>query len=108
MDYLGGEIVVTEIAGKAARVKTGNLDFEISLLALGFQKEGNDFVCSIENSNEREYFVRELITLNALFSAGRDWSPSELVGYLKETDAVSGKYREISRSSLSEYRIEFR
>jgi hypothetical protein len=43
--------------------------------------------------------------LDALFSAGHDWSPAELVSYFYEQGVFTGSYREIKWRAPDLYEI---
>ena len=46
-----------------------------------------------------------LIALEALFSNGKDWSPSELVDYYKEIGLIDSKYYKISWKGKDDFYI---
>lgn len=50
--------------------------------------------------------VATLVDLDALFSAGRDWSPQALVEYYREIGVVRRGYRSIAWRAPEQYVIE--
>ena len=48
---------------------------------------------------------KKLIALEALFSNGKDWSPSELVDYYKEIGLIDSKYYKISWKGKDDFYI---
>jgi len=105
MDMPKNELVVLDIAGKRARVKCDLKNIEPILSFLGFVREGDQMVREITDDLDRQGLVRELIALDALFAAGRDWSPSELVDYYREQGLVSQSYRVVTWKSPACYVI---
>jgi hypothetical protein len=102
------ELIVLDIAGNRASVTCDSPSMESTLCALGFSCENDQMVRKITDDSDRQCVVRELIALDALFSAGRDWSPSELVDYYREQGFVSQGYRMITWKSPDRYVIATR
>lgn len=99
------ELVVLDIAGSRAQIWSDDLARESALLALGFTREGEQLVRPIKDDADRQFLVRELIGMDALFSAGRDWSPAELVDFYREKGFITQSYRMISWKSPQQYLI---
>lgn len=97
------EIVVLDIAGAYARVECSDQEDLASLAKLGFILEDGQLVRPIADVFDRQKLVRALIELRALFSAGRDWSPAELVDLFREEGAISTGYRMISWKNSTQY-----
>lgn len=106
MNMPKNELVVLDIAGNRARAKCDLPNMESALLSLGFIHEDDQMVREIIDDLDRQRLVRELISLDALFTAGRDWSPSELVDYYREQGFVSQSYRVITWKSPDRYVID--
>jgi hypothetical protein len=96
MSYPENSIVVLDIAGKRARVFCNDAKKEAVLLGAGFAKDGDVFVRPVQDDADRKQLVLLLASHEALFSAGKDWSPAELVAYYKEQGLALGDYRVIA------------
>lgn len=99
------EVVVLDIAGSTARVACDKPRAKQALEALGFLPEINQFVREIVDDADRQALVLELIRMDALFAAGRDWSPSELVDFYREKGIISQGYRTVAWTSPESYSI---
>lgn len=99
------ETIVMDIAGACARVLCEDPTGRASLVALGFYWENDKWVRPIADDQDRINIINALIDLKALFSCGRDWSPSELVDYYHERGAVPNGYRMITWTSPDKYLI---
>lgn len=103
------EVVVLDIAGSTARVACDKPRAEQALEALGFSPEIDQFVREIVDDADRQALVLDLIRMDALFAAGRDWSPSELVdfteskaSFLRGTERLHGRALRVTRFSRVE------
>lgn len=105
MNMPKNELVVLDIAGNRARVQCDVSNIKTVLSSLGFVYEDDHMVREIADDSDRQKLVRELITLGGLFTAGRDWSPSELVEYYREQGFVSGSYRVVTWKNPDHYVI---
>ncbi|TWB13083.1 hypothetical protein FBZ89_12150 [Nitrospirillum amazonense] len=105
MTFPVDKIVVTEIAGKRAVAKASTGPQQQALLNLGFAQATTEFVRPIASNDDRIELVNALITIGALFSGGRDWSPEELVAYYKDNGHVKQSYQTINWRSKNEYII---
>jgi hypothetical protein len=99
------EIVVLDVAGARARIFTAQSEIESILARLGFMLIDGYFERSIIDIKDREKLVRSLIELRAIFVDGRDWSPAEVVDYLREQGKVELACRRITWLSPTEYLI---
>lgn len=105
MNIVNGEIVVLDIAGARARVACGKPDAESSLIALGFVSNGDQMVRQLSDAADRQKLVKALIKMKALFAAGRDWSPAELVDLYREQGSILTGYRMITWKNPDQYFI---
>lgn len=64
-----------------------------SLKQLGFTEESPlSFTLSINSPDERVRLFQELRANDFAFSAGREWSPSELFEFFRDQGLLSGDY----------------
>ena len=98
--------VVTDIAGDYTLVKTKNPTIAFQLVKLGFKLNEHD---SFEKNNldqeDRLKTIKNLISINSIFSAGRDWSPEELLDFYREQKLLNEPYRVISWTDRNNYQI---
>jgi hypothetical protein len=99
------EIVVLDVAGSRAKIFTAQWGSESVLTRLGFVLVDGYFERPIIDMDDREKLVRSLIELRAIFVDGRDWSPTEVVDYLREQGKVDLACRRITWLSPTEYLI---
>lgn len=99
------ETVVVDVAGNRCVVLTDVPAHAHVLQSNGFVMEGDQWTRQISNDAERQRLVKMLIDLKALFSAGRDWSPEEVVEHYRDTGVVTAAYRSISWLKPDQYRI---
>ncbi|WP_230940499.1 hypothetical protein [Burkholderia territorii] len=99
------ETVVIDIAGNRCVVLSDVPAHVSKLQTAGFHKQGDQWIRQISDDADRQHLVRMLRELNVLFSAGRDWSPQDLVEHYRENGAVTGPYRSVSWVKPDEYRI---
>jgi len=90
------EIVVTDIAGNQARVHAMNSVHKSELIRIGFMGQADDLVRPLTSVDDRIKVLVRLVELGALFSAGRDWSPEEVVKYYHEQGLINASYRVIT------------
>ena len=100
------EMLVMDIAGHVAVVVTDLMAAADVLTQLGFTRQSDRWERASAADTARHAFVAALVDLEALFSAGRDWSPQALVGYYLEIGAVRGAYRSIAWRGPGQYVIE--
>lgn len=98
-------VIVEDIAGNMAVVVAQDLAAENELLALGFSKSDGVFEKPVGAIDDRVTLVRQLIQLGAAFSAGRDWSPSECVEYLKDQGLVTQSFKTISWKGPGQFEV---
>lgn len=102
------EIVVTDIAGDIARVHAANSVHKSELVRIGFMGQKDDLMLPLQSVDDRVSVLVKLIELGALFSAGRDWSPADLVQYYREQGFINGSYRVIEWSSPRQFLVSTR
>ncbi|MBN3506653.1 hypothetical protein [Burkholderia cenocepacia] len=100
------EMLVTDIAGRVAVVVTELTAAADVLKQLGFARQSDRWERAIADDHDRQALVAALIDLDALFSAGRDWSPQALVEYYREIGVVRGGYRSVAWRGPSQYVVE--
>lgn len=106
MSILPTEMIVSDIAGDKAKVKTQNLLSIKKLISLGFQQITDTLEKNINSVEDRVSLIHALIELDALFSAGRDWSPEELLNYYVELGYITESYRIIFWEGQGQYNIK--
>jgi hypothetical protein len=93
-----------QISGYVVEANTSSLRaISLSLVGasclkqLGFTEETNlNFVCSISYPDERSKLFEKLRECAFAFSAGREWSPSELFEFFRDQGQLSGSYIRIA------------
>jgi len=103
--YPPNETVVVDVAGGRCVVVTDVAGHLQVLRSAGFEQRANQWVRTIPDDADRKELVSMLIGLDALFSAGRDWSPEALVAHYRDIGAVATGYRSISWQGPTQYRI---
>lgn len=98
---------VTLADANTVRVKTTNADRIDELLKLGFSFDNSvsEYATTVMNDTEKATLFDQLRQLEVSFSAGREWSPSEVFEHLREQGLLSGKYKRISWSSPHKYNV---
>lgn len=102
------EVVVLDIAGGTAHIYAADASHERTLKGLGFSHAGDRHIRPIVDESDRKSLVRRLVEIGALFSAGKDWSPAEIVNYYREKNLVMGQYRVIAWRSPDSFYISSR
>lgn len=100
------EMLVTDIAGRVAVVVTELMAAADVLMPLGFARQSDRWERAIAHDTDRQALVAALINLDALFSAGRDWSPQALVEYYRKIGVVRSGYRSVAWRGPTQYVIE--
>ncbi|WP_107310429.1 hypothetical protein [Burkholderia metallica] len=100
------EMLVTDIAGHVAVVVTDVMAAADVLTRLGFARQSDRWERAIADDTDRQALVAALVGLDALFSAGRDWSPQVLVEYYREIGVVRREYRSVTWRGPTQYVIE--
>lgn len=100
------ETLVMDIAGHVAVVVTDVAAVAEVLVQLGFVGCPDRWERAIGDDDDRRSLVAALVDLDALFSAGRDWSPQALVEYYREIGVVRRGYRSIAWRAPEQYVIE--
>lgn len=102
MNQLQNEIIVLELAGDHAIVECVDSTLADQLVKLGFSIDKGKFYHPISDMDARIDISRKLISLGAIFSHGKDWSPADLIQYFSESGLISGKYRTVAWKSPTE------
>ena len=108
MTFPDEEIVVLDLAGESARIRSTNSAKENQLKNLGFVGDDDDLVLHLDCAEARIELARKFIELDALFSIGQGWSPAELIEHYREHGLVFGSYRTISWKNPELYLISAR
>lgn len=75
------------------------------LLKLGFSKKNNIFSIKFSSEKEQLILIEKLASVDALFSYGYGWAPSQVMSYLKEQKKIRFPYKEIMWRSSGNYEI---
>ncbi len=105
MPFPTEEIVVLDMAGDYARVRSAGLANEDTLKNLGFVEGDGYMTVRLRSLDARIELTKKLMELDALFSVGPGWSPAELIEYYREQGLVSGAYRAISWKNPEHYQV---
>ncbi|HIC7210924.1 hypothetical protein [Burkholderia stabilis] len=100
------ETLVMDIAGHVAVVVTDVAAVAEVLVRLDFAWHSDRWERTIVDDDDRRSLVVTLVELDALFSAGRDWSPQALVEYYREIGVVRRGYRSIAWRGPEQYVVE--
>lgn len=88
---------VVKASSSVVRVVASSQAGADSLKLLGFVEEASlEFVLTINHLDELVRLFKELRSGGFAFSAGRDWSPSELFEYFRDQGQLSGDYVRIA------------
>lgn len=106
-ERLDNKIIVVELAGQNILLANSGDNFNKELIAMGFIKKGKYYTLNlpVKDITQRVTLIKKLIALEALFSDGKDWSPSELVDYYKEMGLIDNKYYKISWKGKDDFHI---
>ena len=105
-DILKDSSIVTDIAGDYTLIKTKNQTIAFQLVKFGFQlNEHGSFEKKNLDQKDRLKTIKNLISINSIFSAGRDWSPEELLDFYREQKLLNESYRVIYWKSQNNYQI---
>ena len=103
-----GAIVVLDIAGRTARLYCSDKASDAELNKRGFNRCGDVLERSIADESERREVVKLLVEAKALFSAGRDWSPEDVVRLYREQGVIDHPYQVIAWKEPDTYEIRSR
>ncbi|MGC0796112.1 hypothetical protein WKG85_12495 [Pantoea agglomerans] len=102
MNYL----LVTILEPKRVVVELkGMKDKETKLTDLGFSKKNGMHTACFESEKEQLHLIKNLIEMDALFSYGQGWAPSQVMSYLKEQGKMTFPYKEILWRSPDNFEI---
>ncbi|MDG0803662.1 hypothetical protein [Pectobacterium polaris] len=99
-------IIVNDIVGNTIKLRVKGEGLINKVKGLGFSHSDVFMIKIVEDENEKLNVIRELVKLEALFSFGYGWYPSEVMAFYKEKGIYTGSYKVISWSGQSHYRIE--
>ena len=104
---LHNQIIVRDFAANRTLVSNPAGNFAAKLAALGFAAAALYFIraVAIALAEHLVWLIQQLIQLGALFSAGKEWSPLELLGYYHERGIVTGNWRGIAWTGGGNWRI---
>ncbi|EJS96045.1 Hypothetical protein Y17_0677 [Pectobacterium wasabiae CFBP 3304] len=98
-------IVVIDISNNTLKIKVSGDNLKENLKSLGFTCFKELMVKTVVDEKEKITIISELVKMDALFSFGYGWYPSEVMAYYKCNGVYSGKYKVISWISRTEYNI---
>ena len=104
---LDNKIIVVELAGQSILLSNSGDNLKKELIAMGFVKKGKYYALDLPTKDitQRITLIKKLIAFEALFSNGKDWSPSELVDYYKEIGLINSKYYKILWKGKDDFHI---
>jgi hypothetical protein len=100
------ETVVVDVAGERCVVVTDILAHCSALQSVGFSEQAGRWQKPIRDHAERLALLNMLIELKAIFVAGRDWSPQDVVEHYRGIGAIASSYRSISWLGPDRYRVD--
>ncbi|WP_288492197.1 hypothetical protein [uncultured Pantoea sp.] len=71
----------------------------------GFLEKGKSYCVSFESESEQITAIKKLVEIDALFSYGQGWAPSQIMDHLKEKNKINMSYKEIAWSGSGNYVI---
>jgi len=94
--------------GDRLRVVLGEEGMRDLLMGMGFYngEDSSEFFVSISDEEEKSVIFEKLRDMGVCFSAGREWSPSEVFEHLREKGFLQGGYRKISWKGPGNYIVE--
>ncbi|ACX90030.1 conserved hypothetical protein [Pectobacterium parmentieri WPP163] len=98
-------IIVIDISNDVLKLKVFGDSLKEKVKSLGFNYSNEFMVKKVVDEKEKIIIINELVKMDALFSFGYGWYPSEVMAYYKCNGVYSGKYKVISWTSPSEYNI---
>lgn len=107
IEELNNKIIIVELAGRNITLSNPNDNFKENLESIGFKKTGEYYSLTLATCliDQRVALIKKLIKLGAIFSYGKDWSPSELVDYYRSTGLIDYKYYKISWKGKDDFYI---
>ena len=98
---------VTIADGNLVRIRVVNDIIVHDLEKLGFvlDSEVSELIIQTRNNNDKGLLFSKLRDMGVCFSAGKEWSPSEVFEYLREAGLVTGNYQRVSWVKPGEFRI---
>ena len=98
---------VTKADGKIVRVKLLDSSIKNELTNLGFSFDNNlsEFIIKADDNASKAKIFEKLRDLDVSFSGGKEWCPSEVFEYLRETGLITGQFKKIGWSGPGDYHI---
>lgn len=98
---------VTKADGKIVRVKAVSNSVDDKVLNLGFIFDADFFEYKIQiSSNEQKAeLFNELRNIGVAFSSGKEWCPSEVFEYLRDSGLLNGSFIKISWKEPGNYYV---
>lgn len=106
-EKLKDKVIVEELGNENILIVNDGNNFKSKLFSLGFEKVGRYYSISIPVKDVEKCvdLIRKLMEIGALFSYGKDWSPSEIVRYYRDEGLIDGHYMMISWRNQQEFNI---
>lgn len=98
---------VTKADGSFVRVKLLDDSFKPELINLGFSYDRDllEYVIQTNENSIKAAVFKNLRDLDVNFSGGKEWCPSEIFEYLRETGLVNGQFRKVSWTGPGDYHV---
>lgn len=95
---------VTNVSGQFVKVKVIDKSIKKDIESLGFKFDtaSSEFALLASSHKEKAKIFCELEKIGVCFSAGKEWSPSELFEYYRDIGLLNGTYKRISWRKRSE------
>ena len=99
--------VVTKADDNTVRVAVYDNSIVKNLEQIGFfvSHNSNDYVMPVFDDNEKASVFDALRNLNAGFSAGKEWCPSEVFEYLRDMGLLTGTFCKVAWVSPGKVRL---
>lgn len=98
---------VTKADGKVIRVKLLDSSFkeELSNMGFSYDDELSEYSIPSDDNTIKAGIFEKLRDLNVSFSGGKEWCPSEVFEYLRETGLITGQFKKIGWSGPGDYHL---
>jgi len=108
-DELKNKIIVKRMSESDILVENTNDNFIKELTSMGFSKLGQYYSLNIpvKETDKRIDLIKKLIKIDAVFSYGREWSPSEFIDYYNEIGLLKCKCYRIFWKKKDDFYIVF-
>lgn len=94
--------------GDRLRVVLGDESAKKLLINMGFYsgEDSSTWFVNVVGEKDKSAVFEKLRDAGVCFSAGKEWSPSEIFEYLRDKGFIRGGYRKISWNSPGKYLVE--